>query len=110
MLFRWLTLCLCCGCLGLLEAQDLHFSQFYHHPMHYSPALTGAFEGEVRAMGLARSQWTSVPVSYQSLALGADRKVWARGKNGSFFRSNLCKQPHLTALSLGALPTALRRI
>lgn len=76
---RWFTLCLLCGFAGLLKAQDLHFSQFYHHPMHYSPALVGAFEGEVRAMALARSQWTSVPVSYQSLALGADRKVWERG-------------------------------
>lgn len=76
---RGFTLCLLCGFAGLLAAQDLHFSQFYHHPMHYSPALAGAFEGEVRAMGLARSQWTSVPVSYQSLALGADRKMWQRG-------------------------------
>ncbi len=72
-------LCAFSGLMGLSKAQDLHFSQFYHHAMHYSPALTGAFEGEVRAMALARSQWTSVPVSYQSLALGADRKLWQRG-------------------------------
>lgn len=47
--------------------------------MHYSPALTGAFEGDVRAMGLMRSQWTSVPVAYQSLAAGADRVLWRKG-------------------------------
>ncbi|MCS7037876.1 MAG: PorP/SprF family type IX secretion system membrane protein [Saprospiraceae bacterium] len=114
MLFRWLTLCLCCGCLGLLEAQDLHFSQFYHHPMHYSPALTGAFEGEVRAMGLARSQWTSVPVSYQSLALGADRKVWARGAQalsaGLVLQGDRAGDAGLSWVQLGLSVSAAQRL
>ncbi len=79
MMARWFTLGFCACALCRLWAQDLHFSQFYHHPMHYSPALTGAFEGEMRAMGLLRSQWTSVPVSYRSLALGADKRLWQRG-------------------------------
>ncbi len=79
MMARWFTLGFCACALCRLWAQDLHFSQFYHHPMHYSPALTGAFEGEVRAMALLRSQWTSVPVSYRSLALGADKRLWQRG-------------------------------
>ncbi len=30
-------------------------------------------------MGLARGQWASVPVLYQSVALGTDRKIWQRG-------------------------------
>ncbi|MFN0016577.1 MAG: PorP/SprF family type IX secretion system membrane protein [Saprospiraceae bacterium] len=65
-----------CWCAALrVSAQDLHFSQFYNNPMHGSPALTGAFGGDLRAMGLYRSQWTSVPVSYSTLALGADKKV-----------------------------------
>ncbi len=68
-----------CCLAGGLSAQDLHFSQFYHHPMHYSPALTGAQEGDVRAMALARSQWESVPVAYRSVAVGADKKVWQQG-------------------------------
>ncbi len=38
---RWFTVCLLCGFAGLLKAQDLHFSQFYHHLMHYSPARVG---------------------------------------------------------------------
>ncbi|MCS6928588.1 MAG: PorP/SprF family type IX secretion system membrane protein [Saprospiraceae bacterium] len=83
MLARALLTYLLCA-FGIASiGQDLHFSQFYHHPMHCSPALTGAFEGEVRAMGLVRSQWTSVPVSYQSLAVGADRKLWKRGAHSA---------------------------
>lgn len=69
------------GVCVLLRAQDLHFSQFYHNPLHYNPAQTGAFEGDLRAMGLYRSQWTSVPVSYRTMTLGADGKVLQLGAN-----------------------------
>ncbi len=80
MLNRFFPLLCCCAALSV-GAQDLHFSQFYHNPMHGSPALTGGFEGDFRAMGLYRSQWASVPVSYSTVALGADKKVLERGGN-----------------------------
>lgn len=81
MLFRYLMLLSCCAAALLAKAQDLHYSQFYHNPMHASPAQTGAFDGDLRAMGLYRSQWSSVPVSYRTMALGADKKVWQRGSS-----------------------------
>ncbi|TNE63702.1 MAG: type IX secretion system membrane protein PorP/SprF [Bacteroidetes bacterium] len=59
-------------------AQDLHFSQPYHNPMHFNPAQTGAFTGTLRAMGMYRDQWSSVPVSFRTFALGADMKAWER--------------------------------
>ncbi|MBK6930252.1 MAG: PorP/SprF family type IX secretion system membrane protein [Saprospirales bacterium] len=62
-------------------AQDLHYTQFYHNPMHYSPAQAGAFQGDLRAMAIYRGQWTSVPVSYQTFALGVDRKLLEFGSN-----------------------------
>lgn len=57
------------------SAQDLHFSQFYHNPMHLSPASTGMFRGDMRGAVLYRSQWTSVPVSYQTFAGAFDWKA-----------------------------------
>ncbi len=69
------------GVAVFAPAQDLHFSQFYHNPMHYNPAQTGVFQGNLRAMGLYRSQWTSVPVSYQTFSVGADMKAMERGAN-----------------------------
>lgn len=61
-----------------MNAQDLHFSQFYHNPQHLNPALTGMFEGEFRAAVLYRSQWSSVPVNYQTVAGAVDGKLLRR--------------------------------
>lgn len=63
------------------DAQDLHFSQHYNFPLQFTPAQTGAFQGDLRAMGIYRSQWTSVPVSYRTMGLAADKKVWQKGAN-----------------------------
>lgn len=62
-------------------AQDLHFSQFYHNPMHLSPASTGMFRGDMRAAALYRSQWTSVPVSYSTFAGAFDWKAMRKKTN-----------------------------
>jgi type IX secretion system PorP/SprF family membrane protein len=62
-------------------AQDLHFSQFYHNPLNLTPAATGVHNSNVRASGLYRSQWASVPVSYQSFSGSVDWKAITRGSN-----------------------------
>lgn len=72
------------GCMlvgALAKAQDLHNSQFYLNPVHLSPATTGLFDGEWRVAGLYRSQWQSVPVSYQTYSLSADWKAIERNKD-----------------------------
>ena len=60
---------------GVLDAQDIHFSQFYHSPQNINPALIGAFKGDYRAIGTYRSQWSSVPVPYTTFAGGGDGKL-----------------------------------
>ena len=77
---RFFTLLLLCSG-ALLRAQDLHFSQFYLHPLHYNPAQTGAMPGDLRAAALYRSQWTTVPVSYRTEAGAVDVKLLRRGAN-----------------------------
>jgi type IX secretion system PorP/SprF family membrane protein len=67
--------------LPTADAQDLHFSQFYHNPMHLSPASTGVFRGDLRAAAMYRSQWTSVPVSYQTFSGAFDWKALRRNNN-----------------------------
>ncbi len=56
-------------------AQDLHFSQFYLHPLHLSPAQTGDFKGFARASAIYRQQWSNVPVNYQTFGAAFDRKL-----------------------------------
>ncbi len=64
-----------------LSAQDLHFAQFYNHPTLFNPAQTGIFKGNLRASSQYRSQWASVPVSYQTFAAAFDTKLIRRRDN-----------------------------
>lgn len=80
MLRRFFTLLFCCvAAFG--AAQDLHFSQFYLNPLQINPAQTGVFKGDLRASGIYRSQWTSVPVSYRTFGGAVDMKALKRGAN-----------------------------
>lgn len=64
-----------------VAAQDLHFSQFYHNPLHLNPALTGVFRGDFRAACSYRSQWSSVPVPYRTFSGTVDWKSLKRDLN-----------------------------
>lgn len=70
---RWIPLTLLMLIGGPAMAQDLHFSQFYAHPLHMNPALTGQFEGTYRFAGIARRQWSSVTAQpFQSFGGSVD--------------------------------------
>jgi len=56
----------------ILKAQDLHFSQYYRTPIFLNPANTGGIEEDVRIMAIARNQWATVPVSYNSVGASMD--------------------------------------
>ncbi|HMR42713.1 MAG TPA: PorP/SprF family type IX secretion system membrane protein [Saprospiraceae bacterium] len=47
-----------------LNAQDIHFSQFYLSPLNLNPAMTGVMNCNVRLSGNYRQQWSSVLKSY----------------------------------------------
>jgi len=95
-------------------AQDLHFSQPYHNPMHFTPAQTGVFRGDLRAMGLYRSQWTSVPVSYRTFAGAFDMKAWQRGANtlgaGLLIQQDKAGDAGLSWLQIGFSGSATRAL
>lgn len=55
--------------------QDIHFSQFYRTPLLLNPANTGSSEYDVRLTAIARNQWQSIPVSYNSLGVSGDINI-----------------------------------
>jgi len=65
-------------CLLALQSfcQDLHFSQFYDMPLLRNPGLSGVFTGQFQASTIYRNQWNDVTVPYQTMALGAEYKVY----------------------------------
>lgn len=60
--------------VAITQAQDLHYSQFYMAPLTLNPALTGAFNGNLRLTGNYRNQWESVlpNVPFRTIAGSAE--------------------------------------
>lgn len=64
-----------------MQAQDVHFSQFYETPLLRNPALGGIFTGKFRTHTVYRNQWAGVNDSYSSsspyttMALGIECKL-----------------------------------
>ena len=57
---------------GLVSAQDPSFSQFFASPLTLNPALTGKFNGDMRAAGNYRNQWPTVNKAYITSTLSVD--------------------------------------
>lgn len=55
-----IALTLLTGLGAHIEAQDLHFSQYYASPLTLNPALTGRFNGEYRVTAIYRNQWSQL--------------------------------------------------
>ncbi len=67
---------------GLLMAlqsfsQDPHFSQFFASPLTLNPALTGKFDGILRAAGNYRNQWPSISKAFITSTLSVDAPIFA---------------------------------
>ncbi len=63
-----------------LQAQDIHFSQFFNVPGNYNPADAGRFDGDYRVSSVYRSQWRTVTVPFQTFGLGADANKLVPGR------------------------------
>lgn len=62
-------------------AQDIHFSQFFRTPSTLNPALTGAFEGGYRVMGIYRTQWGSISKPFETVNLAGDAHNFMNVRN-----------------------------
>ncbi len=58
-----------------INAQDIHFSQFFEAPLLRNPALAGIFSGDFRIQSVYRNQWNSVTMPYQTTSLNAEYKM-----------------------------------
>lgn len=101
---------------GQLIGQDIHFSQYYHHPLYQNPALTGAFVEDFRAHAIYRSQWQSIPVPYVSFAGSFDTKLFTpnlkKGKlgGGVFLNTDRSGDANFTTVQVGLSGSYAREI
>ncbi len=72
-----LFLCCClCMMLGVVSAQDPHFSQFFSSPLTLNPALTGKFFGTYRVAGNYRNQWPSINNAFTTGTASVDFHIF----------------------------------
>ena len=60
--------------VAFVQAQDLHFSQFFESPLLRNPALAGLFEGDIRIQSVYRDQWNSVTTGYRTGSINGEFK------------------------------------
>jgi type IX secretion system PorP/SprF family membrane protein len=74
----WLFAIICVAVFSVkLEAQDLHFSQFFHSPLTTNPANAGFLpESDYRVGAHYRSQWSNIPVRFKTISMYADAQVF----------------------------------
>lgn len=72
-----LSLCFAVLSVSALQAQDIHFSQFYQSPLNLNPALTGVMNCNNRLVANYRNQWASVLKSnaYNTYSASYDQKI-----------------------------------
>jgi type IX secretion system PorP/SprF family membrane protein len=80
----FLTLLMILTFIFRINAQDLHYSQFYNSPQNINPALTGVFNGDHRFVASLRDQWRFVPVPWFTLSGAYDRKLYLLKGNEHF--------------------------
>lgn len=61
--------------VGSLQAQDPGFSQFFASPLTLNPALTGKFNGVLRAAGNYRNQWPSINNAFVTGTVSLDAPI-----------------------------------
>lgn len=57
------------------NSQDIHFSQFYAHPLKVNPAQVGMSDASWRFGLLTKSQWNSFTNAYSTLSFAADTRL-----------------------------------
>jgi type IX secretion system PorP/SprF family membrane protein len=71
------ALCLAMMAAVAVQAQDIHFSQFYQSPLNLNPAMTGVMNCNHRIVANYRNQWASILKSnaYNTYSASYDQKV-----------------------------------
>ncbi len=84
-----------------VNAQDIHFSQFYYSPLTLNPANTGRFDGDWRLSNIFRSQWGAISKEpYNTISIGVDRRIKMYNQNfgaGIYFLNDKSGSADLTA-------------
>ena len=70
-------------------AQDIHFSQYHQAPLLFNPALTAAFNGDIRVLVNYKDQWRSIGIPYKTYAFSYDMALFKKKWKTSYLGAGL---------------------
>lgn len=62
-----------------VSGQDIHFTQFYMHPLTINPALAGDYKGGLRGSFINRRQWGQLGKPIETIGASIEQKLWMNG-------------------------------
>lgn len=65
-----------------VNAQDMHFSQYWGSPLNLNPSLTGVFDGNIRLNAIYRNQWFANS-SFSTYSGSVDASLFKDKLNGN---------------------------
>lgn len=71
-----ILLIILCFTTSIMQAQDIHFSQYFNSPLSLNPAETGRFDGDWRAYMNYRNQWSAIAYPFRTVSAGYDRNLF----------------------------------
>jgi len=83
----------------LLNAQDVHFSQWHNNPLFLTPSSAGYFDGLYRITAQQREQWASVSIPFSTTSIGIDMPLKKWGVGAQLVRDQ-SGSSHLSLLQL----------
>ncbi len=75
---------------GTLQAQDIHFSQFYENAILRNPALTGIFSGDYKAGVNYRTQWGNISNPFQTVIASAETRIMVNKELHDYLSFGAC--------------------
>jgi type IX secretion system PorP/SprF family membrane protein len=72
---RWFFVLASSIMVQTVQAQDIHFSQFFETPLLRNPGLAGIYTGDIRVQAVYRDQWRSVTDAYKTGSLNGEYKM-----------------------------------
>jgi len=67
-----------------LNAQDIHFSQYFYSPLNLNPANTGNFDGDWRIANNYRNQWKALSIPFRTIGISYEHQFYIYSEQFSY--------------------------
>jgi type IX secretion system PorP/SprF family membrane protein len=87
-----------------VQAQDIHFSQFYENAILRNPGLTGIFSGDYKAGVNYRTQWGNISNPFQTVIASAETRIQVNKEYHDYLSFGACvSYDHAGAIDFNSL-------